>query len=271
MKIIMLVGSNPNHRALACKIHEEFNITGLVVELRKGKKKTFWKKILHYWDMLSFYKINYAWFSLMRCYNKYFPEWPSVDFLTVENINDNNVIKFVNQLKPDLILVSGTRILKKDFLSAVKPTIGILNLHTGISPYVKGGPNCTNWCLARDTFHLIGNTIMWIDEGIDTGNLIATERTQFNGDESLEMIHLKVMEHAHDLYIRTVEKMKVHPDLCENVPQSEIAEGELYLSKMWNKKMKKALLHNIENHRFERVVKSLHYQEKVKEVKLVDL
>ena len=81
-------------------------------------------------------------------------------------------------------------------------TLMILNLHTGISPYIKGGPNCTNWCIATKQFEKIGNTIMWLDKGIDTGELLTTENTKFNStDKSLLKIHMRVMNHAHDLYI----------------------------------------------------------------------
>jgi methionyl-tRNA formyltransferase len=90
---------------------------------------------------------------------------------------------------------------------SIKPSIGILNLHTGLSPYVKGGPNSTNWCIANNELYLIGNTIMWIDEGIDPGNIVTTEITEFTGDERLTDVHIKVMDHGHNLYLKAIDNL----------------------------------------------------------------
>ena len=270
MKIVLLVGNRPNHKALSVKLSEEFEISGIVIEDRKSPKKTIRDWINKINDGFTFYEIHRSWSSLMKHYNQKFKNWPIADNLIVEQINQTAVIEFIKNKKPDLILVSGTRILKKDLLAEIMPIAKIMNLHTGISPYIKGGPNCTNWCLADDLFHLIGNTVMWINEGIDSGNIIATERTRFNGGETLGEIHLKVMEHAHDLYIRAVQKMEEGYEL-NAVNQRSIAEGKLFLTKRWTKRKKKSLLRNIKNDRFSKVVHSPHYQNKVNDVNLIKL
>ena len=62
--------------------------------------------------------------------------------LEIENINESKVQEFSSQLGPDLIIVSGTGLIKEKNLST-KTKYGIINLHTGLSPNIKGGPNCT--------------------------------------------------------------------------------------------------------------------------------
>ncbi len=270
MKIVILVGNKPNHKALTAKLSQEFEISGIVIENRKPVKRKMKDWINGIKDRFTFYKIHASWSSLLKHYNLTFPAWPKVDNLIVEQINEAAVVEFLKKKNPDLILVSGTRILSKDFLSQIMPIAKIMNLHTGISPYIKGGPNCTNWCLADDLFHLIGNTVMWINEGIDSGNIIATERTRFKGDETLNDIHLAVMEHAHDLYIRAVRKVEDGYEL-NAVKQENIAKGKLFLTKRWNSRKKKSLLRNIRNNRFNQVVQSLHYHEKAKEINLIEL
>jgi methionyl-tRNA formyltransferase len=141
---------------------------------------------------------------------------------------------------PDLTIVSGTNLVGKKVIGA---SAKIVNLHTGISPYVKGGPNCTNWCLAKNWFHLIGNTVMWLDSGIDTGRIITTEQTPLDGNETLFELHRKVMRHAHDLYVRAVRQ------ICEgrevpSVPQSEIAAGAVFYNADWTRTAQRAALKN---------------------------
>ena len=110
-----------------------------------------------------------------------------------------------------------------------------MNLHTGISPYIKGGPDCTCWCLFLKEFSLIGNTVMWLDNGIDSGNIIATEQTILNGNESLVELKIKNMKHGHDLYLRAIERFYNKIPL-KNIKQSSLSPHRLFLSKHWRLK-----------------------------------
>jgi methionyl-tRNA formyltransferase len=42
---------------------------------------------------------------------------------------------------------------------------------------------------------MIGSTVMLLDDGIDSGNIIASARTPLNGRESLLELHIKVIDH----------------------------------------------------------------------------
>ena len=67
----------------------------------------------------------------------------------------------LEKLKPELVIVSGTNLLAEHLIKTIRAYAKIINLHTGISPYVKGGPNCTNWCIYHANFSFIGNTVMY--------------------------------------------------------------------------------------------------------------
>ena len=167
----------------------------------------------------------------MRHYETEFNSYPNCSQLTVSNINNKRTFDYTKKINPDLILVSGTSLIKEDLLQ-INPKIGLLNLHTGISPYIKGGPNCTNWCIATKQFEKIGNTIMWLDKGIDTGGILTTENTKFSKtDNSLLKIHIRVMNHAHELYIRSIKS--ILKNTIQNIPQKEIGKGITYYSKQW--------------------------------------
>ena len=245
MKVIILCGKNENQKALVNKIANVACVLGVVIEKKKTKSKTkLFDLLLKITDKLFFHKIDKSWHLLMAFYSKKFPLWPKSNQLIVENINNKEVVDYINNLKCDLIIVSGTRLIKKIRLDKFQSTKGIINLHTGISPYVKGGPNCTNWCIAENNFHLIGNTIMWINSGIDSGNILTTERTMLTGNEGLNQIHIKVMEHAHQLYLKSIIALKENQNLT-NVKQSNIAIGKTYLTKQWTFKNKVKLLYNM--------------------------
>ena len=168
------------------------------------------------------------------------PSLANLNVLQVENINSQAAIDFAVTQAPDFVAVSGTRMIKSKLLD--QATGKILNLHTGLSPYIKGGPNCTNWCLAEQKIHLIGNTVMWIDEGIDSGNLIGTEFTPLQGNETLDELHIKVMQHAHDLYVRCIDKA-IRGE-ARSVDQKSICEGTTYYSRQWTPKKIRSAVQN---------------------------
>jgi methionyl-tRNA formyltransferase len=245
MKIEFFSGNAPNQMALANKIHNDFNVDALVVVNRKRKKL----KINSYFDKLISRlivpELSRSWQGMLRFYTDRFNDWPNIPKLNVSDINDQKVIDYLIDIKPDLIVVSGTNILKKGLLLKLKPTIGIINLHTGLSPYVKGGPNCTNWCIANGEYHLIGNSVMWIDEGIDSGNLIATEFTEFNQPKNINEVHIQVMEHAHQLLLKCISNIKKSPERIPRVKQTDLDKGRLYYSKNWTLKCKLKFKKNI--------------------------
>ncbi|MBL0340558.1 MAG: hypothetical protein IPP71_06345 [Bacteroidetes bacterium] len=242
MRIVLWVGNEANQMALANKIHQLFPISGIVTETKKSKRAlTFSTIIEKVFEKLFLKAISASWFGMLNYYHVRFSKWPETEILNVENINAEATISFTKSIIPDLIIVSGTRLIKDKLLS-LKPSIGIVNLHTGISPYIKGGPNCTNWCIATKQFHLIGNTIMWINKGIDTGNLITTEHTTFTSDETLPEVHIKVMEHAHELYLKSIHYLA--EGRSKNIPQDTVVDGITYYSKQWGLKEKINLVKN---------------------------
>lgn len=242
MKIILWIGNEPNQKAFANKLHDVFPISAIVTETRQSTRKYTIRLIMEkLFEKIFLASIGKAWWDMLKHYEVKYPKYPDTEILDVENINSEMAYNFTAKHNPDVILVSGTRLVKEKMFN-IKPSIGILNLHTGLSPYVKGGPNCTNWCIANKDFHLIGNTIMWIDKGIDTGNILTTEFTPLNGNESLVELHIKVMEHAHNLYRNAIKFLDLGNR--QSIKQSVIASGKTYFTKQWTLKQKINLIRN---------------------------
>lgn len=230
MKIFAIFGEGGNQRALAHRIHQAVPLAHIAMVCLPPPVRR--RKLLRSAISLTVARgLRSAWQATMRHYDERFPAWPAVAASAHPSANAPDLIALLEREQPDLLLVSGTDLLRTATLDSL-PT-KVMNLHTGISPYIKGGPNCTNWALALGEFDLIGNTIMWIDPGIDSGALIATERTPLSGAETLAELHIKVMDHAHDLYRRAVERF-VDDEPLPAVPQREIGKGRLFLSNQWD-------------------------------------
>ncbi len=247
-RIVVWCGAAANQKALVNKIAEKYTIAGIVIDLYPGgeKKRKLTELAALIWDRVRYKKIYYSWKNLMVYYNKRFKSWPDVPLLKVEGINKTEVVDFTEKLRADLIIVSGTALIKEPLLN-VKAKTGIINLHTGLSPHVKGAPNCTNWCIANNTWNLIGNTIMWLNAGIDAGSIITTETIDIRNAKDLNDAHIAVMEHAHELYLRSIRYLINNNPPYQSVSQKNLGEGKLYLNRMWTAEKRKQMLHNWKN------------------------
>jgi len=242
MNLVLWIGDEPNQVALANKLAGQFDIAGIVIEHKVPKRKLTLKKIAEkLFERLFLFEIDKAWFGMQAFYKTKYPQLPMANIITVKNINSDEVYKFSKSINPDLIIVSGTRLIKNKMLS-VESKKGILNLHTGLSPYIKGGPNCTNWCIATKQYQYIGNTIMWIDKGIDSGNILTSETIDVFPAKNLLEIHIKVMEHAHRLYLKAIKYLA--SGKTQSIKQSDIAQGITYYTRDWTLNQKFKLIRN---------------------------
>lgn len=268
-KVFLLIGDYSFNVALAHKISEHFEISGIVYERRErvAINKFDIKEIIDkIFTKILLRKLHSSWINLQNYFTMSYPNYLNVPELFVENINSKESVDFYKKNPSPLILVSGTRLINQGILD-LQPEIGILNLHTGLSPYINGGPNCTNWCLSNNTFHLIGNTVMWIDLGIDSGNIISTKAVDFSGDETLAEVYIKVFEESHELYINAVRCIFETPELVPSIQQLSVAEGITYYNKAWTFIKKYYALKNFRN--FYKTVKSAEYMERKKNLKAI--
>ena len=173
MKVIAIFGDGPSQRALAQRIHASVPLARIAQVSLESRDR---RKIVRSAVSITLARgLRAAWFNMLRHFDELYSDWPPVPSSGHSSANDAELIALIERERPDLVLVSGTDLLRKATLDRFATKV--MNLHTGISPYIRGGPNCTNWALAMGEFDLIGNTVMWIDPGIDSGAIIATERT----------------------------------------------------------------------------------------------
>ena len=232
MKTLFICGGGSNQKALANKLHiiSPLSAIAIIKPVGSNKKYFLYQRLASITVGLP---LRNAWFNMMRYYDEKFPNFPKIEISEHESVNANSIFKIIKNLKPDLVMISGTNLLKQPLIEAISKTGQVINLHTGISPFIKGSPNCTNWCLALREFSLIGNTVMWVNSGIDSGDIISTERTLLSGKETIAQIHLKVMEHAHNLYSRCFERIRDNQPL-QKIPQDDLGKGKLFYTKHWN-------------------------------------
>jgi len=88
----------------------------------------------------------------------------------IASVNSDAARMLIAQTAPDVIVLSGTRIVGRETLRSTRAPF--VNLHAGITPTYRG-VHGAYWALADGRPDLAGATVHFVDEGIDTGSVIA--------------------------------------------------------------------------------------------------
>lgn len=88
----------------------------------------------------------------------------------VKTVNGPDAIETMRALTPDIIIQAGAGILRPRLFKVAR--IGTINMHHGIAPLIRG-MDSLYWALWEKRSDWIGATVHWIDEGIDTGAILA--------------------------------------------------------------------------------------------------
>jgi folate-dependent phosphoribosylglycinamide formyltransferase PurN len=139
----------------------------------------------------------------------------------VPHINHPDVVKLARELKPDLICVFGTSLIRGELLQEGR--LGIINLHGGLSPEYRGA-DCTFWALYNGEPEKVGCTLHYIDAGIDTGRLIAHICPEVReGDAELVLFWRAVRDSA-EVYAEAVARLAKG----EQLGMAQSGKGRLY-------------------------------------------
>jgi folate-dependent phosphoribosylglycinamide formyltransferase PurN len=88
----------------------------------------------------------------------------------VRSANSAEARMLLQGLSPSVVVVNGTRILSRETLGSTAAPF--INMHAGITPAYRG-VHGGYWALAEGRPDLVGTTVHRVDEGIDTGMIIA--------------------------------------------------------------------------------------------------
>jgi methionyl-tRNA formyltransferase len=113
-----------------------------------------------------------------------------------ENINGAEEVKHLRQLAPDLLVVVGwTRLLGADLLAV--PSRGCIGFHASLLPRYRGRAP-VNWAIIRGESET-GNTMMYLDVGTDTGDIVDQRRIPIRADDTCASVYTRVAEAGADM------------------------------------------------------------------------
>ncbi|MBV8480475.1 MAG: polysaccharide deacetylase family protein [Actinobacteria bacterium] len=103
--------------------------------------------------------------------------------------NSSGTGAWLEELRPDLVLVFGGKILREPWLSL--PQLGALNMHYGLLPWYGGGASA-EFALYHDRTDRVGVTIHEIAAGVDDGPIVQRIHVDTRGARRLEECQAEV-------------------------------------------------------------------------------
>lgn len=121
-----------------------------------------------------------------------------------EKVRDASFLETFSQLKPDMVVVVAFgQILPKEIIDY--PPLHCLNIHPSLLPKYRGAAPL-HWPIIRGE-KKTGVTIMLMDEGMDSGDILTQEETQLGDTETYGELHDRLAELGARLLIKTIEQM----------------------------------------------------------------
>ncbi len=141
--------------------------------------------------------------------------------LQPEKLKDSAFLNDLKKLNPDVIAVVAFRMLPKEVWQL--PSKGTINLHASLLPDYRGAAPINHAIINGDS--LTGVTTFFIDEKIDTGEILEREEIAIEDDDTAGTLHDKLMILGAQVLNRTlnmIEEENINP-----LPQTKLGTEQM--------------------------------------------
>lgn len=164
--------------------------------------------------------------------------------LQPENLKDETFLTELRALNANLQIVVAFRMLPRVVWEL--PELGTFNLHASLLPDYRGAAPI-NWALINGETKT-GVTTFFIDDKIDTGEIIINETIAIDPNENAGELHDKLMKLGSSTVVKTLELIKVGPVKTISQKNSSVLKIAPKLNKEnckidWTKKSEE--IHNL--------------------------
>lgn len=230
MKVVLFTSVSLRHLAFAKRFCMSSNISVEYIFYENPKENN--SKIIniisnkqkdHFYERSQSEKDIFNWFLNLDEYT-----YPNCDYVNYGWFSSDDCLNKLKKISPDLILVYGTSILKGQIISRYRKRI--INLHLGLSPYYRGAG--TNYFpFVNNEPEYCGGTFMFLDEGIDTGEVIHQIRPKILQHDSFHQLSNRFLIEVFDKYVALIENFK-KIKMLEQIDQNK----DNFLEKVYKKK-----------------------------------
>lgn len=129
----------------------------------------------------------------------------SIPVFQPQKLKDESVMKIISDLAPELIVVVAYgKILPLNIINF--PKFGCVNVHASLLPKYRGAAPI-QWSVINGE-KVTGVTTMYMDEGLDTGDILLKSQINIDENETSGELHDKLSKLGSELIIKTIEEIK---------------------------------------------------------------
>lgn len=122
-----------------------------------------------------------------------------------EKIRKSDELEILKSLQPDVIVVVAYgQILSQEILDL--PKYGCINVHASLLPKYRGAAPI-NWCIVRGETQT-GVTTMYMDKGIDTGDMIQKKTVEITENMTAGELHDLLSDAGRELILQTLKSIE---------------------------------------------------------------
>ena len=215
MKVLILSTNTKHHTYFINKIAQHYDICGIVYE-RKVLKKDY--PTGPFYDNLE-----------DKFENKFFeddiPNKLSDDLqkkvVEVHSVNNKHLQKYIESMNPDLIITFGTGIVKPYIFNI--PKWGTINIHRG-DVHNYRGLDSDLWAIKNEEFDKINVTIHYVDEDLDTGDILMEGNQPLKEVEEIYHLRYHTTILATDMMLRTLNLFKEKGEKVKGTKQENLGD-----------------------------------------------
>ncbi|PWN05760.1 methionyl-tRNA formyltransferase [Rhodohalobacter mucosus] len=137
--------------------------------------------------------------------------------IDVEDVKSDTFETRLRELAPDLLVVVAFRILPAHILAV--PRLGSVNLHASLLPKYRGAAPIHHAIMQGE--QETGCTVFFLDEKVDTGEIIGQAKTDIGPDETTGEVYNRLKHLGAELLLETVQE--IADDTAKPVKQNHSA------------------------------------------------
>lgn len=148
-----------------------------------------------------------------------------------EKIKGSNALEIINDIKPDVIIVVAYgKILPKEILESAP--FGCINVHASILPHYRGAAPI-QWAVLNGDKET-GVSIMQMDEGLDTGDILYMEKTDIGENETSAELFDRLSVIGANALVKTLVELEKGNIVPQKQPDIETEYASMINKSMCN-------------------------------------
>ena len=139
-----------------------------------------------------------------------------IPIMQPENLNDGEALSIIKKMSPDIFIVVAYGLILKQCVLSI-PKFGSLNIHASILPKYRGAAPI-NWAVFNNEKET-GLSAMLLDEGMDSGDVVLTEKISVGPTETAGQLYDRLMALSGTFILKVLDGLKA--GVLTPAPQDE--------------------------------------------------